>query len=136
MKKLWILILLASLSLVISTSAQTKKSVTGHWHGSWVNSKGGKGTSTINLTEGADGTITGTEDGVTGTTHFHRIIEDGRRTGDYLAWNYSNQNDGCRDYAVALKLSADGNTLSGRYTVADQCAKPSAFTGQHLNYKR
>lgn len=134
MNQWWILMLLAPVALVLGTSAQTQKSVTGQWNGSWINSKGTKGTSTFNLTEAPDGTITGYEDGATDNQRFHRIIEDGRRNGNYLAWNYSNQSNGCRDFAVAIKLSDDGNEFSGKYMVADQCAKPATYTGQFLNY--
>jgi hypothetical protein len=101
--------------------------LTGRWSGSYVNSKRERGTSTIKLTEGPYGAITGDEGGW--------IIENGRRRGNVITWEYRNQNNGCRDYQVTLQLSADGNGFNGSYTVNDRCAHLT-YTGQYVNYRR
>ena len=102
-------------------------SSSGRWTGDWDNSRGGTGTSTINIVEDTNGIITGDEDGWT--------IENGRRSGNILTWEYRNQNTGCRDYTVRLELSADGSLINGTYRVADRCEN-LVYTGNYINYRK
>lgn len=102
-------------------------SASGRWSGSWDNSRGGEGSSTINIIEDTNGVITGDEEGWT--------IENGRRSGNILTWEYRNQNNGCRDYTVRLELSADGSLINGSYRVTDRCEN-LVYTGNYFNYRK
>ena len=102
------------------------QSVAGRWSGSWTNSKGEAGESTININE-QTGRITGDEDGW--------VIENARRSGNVLTWEYRNQNNGCRNYAVRWEISPDGRSATGSYTVKDRC-EGQTYTGTYSNYRR
>ena len=102
-------------------------SVTGRWSGSWENTKGEKGTSTINIVEETSGLIKGDEDGW--------AIVNGRRSGNTLSWEYRGQNSGCRDYQVRLEIDADGRRADGTYEVSDRC-KNATYRGRYNSYKK
>jgi len=102
-------------------------SASGRWSGSWDNSQGSTGSSTINIFEEANGVITGDEDGW--------AIENGRRSGNILIWEYRNQNNGCRDYKIRLEISADGSLINGEYRVTDRCENLT-YTGRYINYRK
>lgn len=102
-------------------------SVSGWWSGSWSNSKGEKGETTINIIEGANGVITGDEDGWT--------IENGRRAENVLTWEYRNQNGGCRDYKVRIEISIDGIAANGEFEVSDRCEN-LIYKGKYINYRK
>ncbi|MGI9068546.1 MAG: caspase family protein [Pyrinomonadaceae bacterium] len=102
-------------------------SATGRWSGSWVNTRGGTGNSTIRIVEEAGGVIKGDENGW--------IFQNGRRFGNVLSWEYRNQENGCRDYKVRLEISPDGQTASGDYQVTDRCEKQT-YGGTYSNYTR
>ena len=104
-------------------------SVAGTWKGTWINSKGETGTSTLRLVEGANGTITGDED------NYLFTIENGHRTGNVLTWQYLNQVHGCRDYDVRFEISPDGTSGNGSYVVTDRCEK-KIYKGTYKNYRR
>jgi uncharacterized caspase-like protein len=98
---------------------------TGLWSGSWVNTRGLSGDSTIRIVEEAGGVIKGDENGW--------IIENGRRSGNVLSWEYRNQENGCRDYKVRLEISANGQTANGSYQVTDRCEK-QIYAGTYKSY--
>ncbi len=102
-------------------------SATGRWSGSWVNTRGATGDSTIRIVEEAGGVIKGDENGW--------ILQNGRRVGNVLSWEYRNQENGCRDYKVRLEISPDGQTASGDYQVTDRCEKQT-YAGTYSNYTR
>ncbi len=102
-------------------------SATGSWSGSWVNTRGATGNSTIRIIEEAGGVIKGDENGW--------IIQNGRRFGNVLSWEYRNQENGCRDYKVRLEISLDGQSASGDYQVTDRCEKQT-YGGTYSNYTR
>jgi len=99
-----------------------KDSVTGRWLGAWTNSRKEAGNSTININESADGRITGDESGWT--------IENGRRSGRMLTWEYHGKNNGCSDYKVEFEISADGSMANGTYKAYDHC-KNQTYTGTY-----
>jgi hypothetical protein len=102
-------------------------SVTGRWSGSWENTKGEKGTSTIRIVEEANGLIKGDEDGW--------VIENGSRKGNVLTWEYHNMNNGCRDYQVRMEISDDREVANGTYEVRDRCEKQS-YRGSYIGFKK
>jgi hypothetical protein len=101
--------------------------VSGRWSGSWDNSRGERGTGAINIREDANGVVTGDENGWR--------IENGRRSGNVLTWEYRGRNNGCRDYKVRFEVTADGNTANGIYAVTDKCGK-MVYTGRYLNFRK
>lgn len=107
------------------TGSRINSNISGRWSGSWTNSLGEKGQTTVNINEGSGGTITGDEDGW--------VIENGRRSGNVLTWEYRNRNDGCRDYVVRWEIAADGRTANGTYDVTDRCGGQT-YSGKYLNY--
>jgi len=108
-------------------SAASNNSLSGRWSGSWKNSRGESGDTSVNINEQDTGTITGDENGW--------VIENGRRSRNVLTWEYRNQNNGCRDYSVRWEVSSDGKTANGTYKVTDRCEKLT-YTGTYLNYRR
>jgi hypothetical protein len=102
-------------------------SASGRWTGSWTNSKGDSGRSSINISEQGAGAFTGDEGGW--------VIVNGRRDGNVLTWEYRGQDNDCVDYAVRFEISADGSTANGTYTANDRCKKQT-YTGKYLNYHR
>src|SRR5262249_6224696 len=109
------------------TTAASAISIAGRWSGSWKNAKAEAGESTINLVEEPDGKIRGDEDGWT--------IENGRRAGNILTWEYRNQDGGCCNYKVSMRLSGDGRLLTGTYEVTDRC-KRQVYSGNYAGYTR
>ena len=107
-------------------SADSNNSLSGRWSGSWKNSRGGSGETSVNINEQDTGTITG-ENGW--------VIENGQRSRNVLTWEYRNQDNGCRDYSVRWEVSPDGQTANGTYKVTDRCEKQT-YTGTYLNYRR
>ena len=107
--------------------AASNSSLSGRWSGSWSNSRGESGDTSVNINEQDTGTITGDEDGW--------VIENGQRSRNVLTWEYRNQNNGCRDYSVRWQVSSDGQTANGTYKVTDRCEKQT-YTGTYLNYRR
>lgn len=107
--------------------AASNSSLSGRWSGSWKNSRGGSGDTSVNINEQDTGTITGDENGW--------VIENGQRSRNVLTWEYRNQDNGCRDYSVRWEVSADGQTANGTYKVTDRCEKQT-YTGTYLNYRR
>ena len=105
----------------------TLGSVTGQWSGSWENTKGEKGTSTIKIIEEASSVIEGDEDGW--------MIEHGRRQGHVLTWEYTNRHNGCRDYQVRLEIAENGNVANGTYEVRDRCEHTS-YRGSYNAYHK
>lgn len=127
------LLLLVAAPLLVcgqATSARpnitTNNNISGRWTGSWNNSRGESGESTININEGRNAAITGQEAGVN--------IENGRRSGNVLTWEYRNLNNGCDDYKVRLEISADGRTANGTFNVTDRCGGRN-FNGRYVNYQ-
>jgi hypothetical protein len=100
----------------------SSNSVTGRWSGTWTNSRKEAGKSTININESGDGRITGDESGWT--------IENGRRSGRMLTWEYHNKSNGCRDYKVEFEISVDGITANGTYKAYDHCENQT-YTGAY-----
>lgn len=117
----------ANATSAVKIQSSTDSNVTGKWMGSWRNTKSETGTSTINITEGPGGVIRGDEDGWQ--------IENGKRAGDTLTWEYKNQNNGCRNYKIEMKISADGKTMNGTYYVVDSCTKLT-YTGTYENFRK
>jgi caspase domain-containing protein len=105
----------------------TLGSVTGQWSGSWENTKGEQGTSTIKIREEASSVIQGDEDGW--------VIEHGRRQGHVLTWEYTNKHNGCRDYQVRLEIAENGNVANGTYEVRDRCENTS-YRGSYNAYHK
>lgn len=105
----------------------TPGSVTGQWSGAWENTKGEQGTSTIKIIEEASSVIQGDEDGW--------MIENGSRTGNVLTWEYTNRNNGCRDYQVRMEIAGNGNIANGTYEVRDRCEKKS-YRGAYIDYQK
>jgi len=104
-----------------------EQSLAGRWSGAWTNTKGDSGTSTISLNQDAYGNLTGDEAGW--------AIENGRRDGNVLTWQYRNQNNGCTDYSVRLEVSADGKTANGTYQATDRCRRQT-YSGTYRYYHR
>jgi hypothetical protein len=105
----------------------TPGSVTGQWSGAWENTKGEQGTSTIKIIEEASSVIQGDEDGW--------MIENGSRTGNVLTWEYTNRNNGCRDYQLRMEIAGNGNIANGTYEVRDRCEKTS-YRGAYIEYQK
>ena len=101
-------------------------SIAGKWSGSWQNSKGEKGTSTIHITDEANGVIKGDEGGWT--------IMNGQRIGNVLTWEYRDI-ENCRNYRVRFLISETGNLANGTYEAQDNCKKES-YRGSYINYKK
>ncbi len=110
-----------------SATPASNNSLSGRWSGSWKNTRGGSGDTSVNIHEQDTGTITGDENGW--------VIENGQRSGNVLTWHYRNQNNGCRDYRVRWEVSSDGKTANGTYKVTDRC-EMQTYTGTYLNYRR
>ena len=107
-----------------------KMTVSGRSSGSWSNSSGAKGTSTININEDDEsaGYISGDEG--------DWVIENGRRKNNILTWEYRNQGkNGCVNYYVRLEISADRSSLNGEYKAFDIC-KDINYSGKYINYRR
>jgi hypothetical protein len=117
---------ISAIKIQVNAGTTVALAVAGRWSGSWTNSKGESGKSTINLRDDG-GVIKGDEDGW--------AIEDGRRVGNVLTWQYRNQNNGCRNYNVRWEISVDGRTANGTYSVTDRCTGQT-YTGNYLNYHR
>ena len=105
------------------TKASAKQTVLGRWSGTYRNSKGQGGTSSMSFTRGADGRITGEEDGV--------AIQDATVSGNVISWKYQIPGS-CKMFAGNLTISEDG-TGSGSYT-ASGCN--DNYSGNYINYKR
>ena len=95
----------------------------GTWGGTYQNSKNQTGTSRISFTKGADGKITGNEDGVP--------INDVTLTGSVIKWKY--KASACRTYEGSLTINPDGRTATGSYT-AIGCN--DEYTGKYIDYKK
>jgi hypothetical protein len=110
-----------------ANSATDRTNFSGRWSGSWTNSKGESGQSTISINDAGDGTITGDEDSW--------AIENGHRYGNRIIWEYNKQNKGCTDYTVVFEISQEGRTANGSYTAKDRCTGQT-YTGRYINYRR
>lgn len=108
-------------------SIAKKPPISGSWNGAWTNSRGESGNTTVYISEADGERFAGDEGGW--------LIENGRRSGNVLTWEYRGQNNGCRDYKVRWEISSDGRTANGTYEVFDHCQKQTYF-GKYLNYSR
>jgi hypothetical protein len=109
-------------------AAQNPFALSGQWSGVYSDGKAIVATSTLKIVEGANGLITGNEGGMK--------IENGRRIGDLMTWEYLNQYNGCIDYAVVLVISNSG-TLNGTYSQKNRCAGQSTYTPEwNVSFKK
>jgi hypothetical protein len=97
----------------------------GTWRGTYQNSKNQSGIAYISFTKGADGKITGIEDGAP--------IEDVTVTGNVVTFKY--KLNGCRTVTGRLIINTDGKTASGSYTVTE-CDNTGRYTGNYIDYKK
>ncbi|MEO6393842.1 MAG: hypothetical protein ABIP75_18460 [Pyrinomonadaceae bacterium] len=110
------------------SSPDGQVSVTGQWVGTWTNSLGNSGSSTITVLEMPDGTITGGEGD-------EFVMMNGRREGNVLSWNYVGVQNGCLDYSCQFEFDETGTQGQGSYTVTDSC-KDSEFSGTYDAYAK
>lgn len=103
-------------------------SVSGQWVGTWTNSLGNTGSSTITIVEMPDGTITGGEGD-------DWVMMNGRREGNVLTWNYVGIQNGCLDYSCQFEFDETGTQGQGSYSVTDSC-KDTEFTGTYDSYQK
>lgn len=84
----------------------------------------------MTIAEGADGVINGSEKG--GNDEYE--IENGRRVGNVLAWEYKASN--CVTYQVRMEIQDDGRTMNGVDRTKDRCEKPPEYYGKYVNYRK
>jgi hypothetical protein len=111
-----------------SPTPEVPDSATGSWTGTWSNSKGNSGTSTIEITEGPKGEITGSEGD-------DFVMANGHRDGNILTWQYIGAGDTCLDYTCTFEIDASGTKGRGSYKVEDTC-QDTTFTGTYISYTK
>ena len=112
-------------SKAIDIEKSSKSDIFGTWSGTYRNSKGDSGTAYLTFSEGANGKITGNEDGVP--------ILDITVSGNVVTFKY--KLSGCRRVEGTLTVNPDGKTASGSYTITE-CNGTDKYTGNYIDYRK
>jgi len=106
-------------------TADVSTSILGKWRGTYHNSRGKTGDSSITFQRRNDGKIKGEEDGTP--------IEEVTVNGNVVSWTYKASS--CLTFEGRLTIKEDGKTASGEYK-ASGCDDPAPYTGTYSDYKK